>query len=153
MSNQLLFQRHKELFLGQVPGCLEPILHALQRQPLFLRCGSSLYTRDSLAVFEPVKLKAKEGECSILFTAWMETAKPENPGLARLHLQFVLSQPFRQHVIKSSCIFPLLCRKMSAISPASRVAPFVSMCRIVFRAQESDGPPKFLVHLFLHATA
>lgn len=86
MAYQLLFQRFKELALGQMPGCFEPRFHALQRTfQLRWRC-SSFYTDGTLAIFEPINLKPQEREGLRPLATWVEPTEPYDLCFARFYL-------------------------------------------------------------------
>jgi len=108
MADQFLFELFKELVFGQMPKRLEPCFDSLQCTCLFLGCGATLDTCDAFTVLEPIKFKSQKREGSVTFAAGMESAKADYLRLTRFHLQVKTPQSFRQDVVESSCIIPVL---------------------------------------------
>ena len=86
MADQLALQVLEELLLWQMPGRFEPFLHPTQRDSLLGWRRTAHCTRDSFAVFGPIKLKSQKRERSATLATGMKSTEADNLRLARLHL-------------------------------------------------------------------
>ena len=86
MADQLALQALEELLLGQMPGRFEPLLHPTQRDSLLGWRRAAHCTRDSFAVFVPIKLKSQKREGPATLATGMKSTETDNLRFARLHL-------------------------------------------------------------------
>ena len=91
-----------------MPERFEPRLDSTYRDSLLGWRRAAHCTRDSFAVFEPIKFKPKKREGSAALATGMKSTETYDLRLARLHLQLIVAKSFGKNIIEPSGIFPIL---------------------------------------------